>query len=100
MTTNLTKEPDVVFKTSDNRTIAVEVETGIKKPTEERILKKVSVLQKYDEWFFVVTNFESQGLYEKYREVLTRIKLAEKIDSYFQAPDNPESKTESETSPD
>ncbi|MFH1126083.1 MAG: DUF87 domain-containing protein [Candidatus Altiarchaeota archaeon] len=50
---HLTKEPDIVFETDDGRTIAFEIESTLK--TESRLMEKLNVLQKYDEWYFIVT---------------------------------------------
>jgi len=81
VTYSLTKEPDVVFTSKGGRTIAVEVETA-RKPELDLGLK-LSVLQKYDEWFFVVTSKDDKEYYEKYGPTLTRVTVQEKIRSYF-----------------
>jgi len=90
VTCNLTKEPDVVFTTNDGRSIGVEVE-AVKK-SEKALSSKLNVLQKYDEWFFVVVDSLDQPYYSKFGECLTRTKVKEKVDSYFQ-------KSEPEKSP-
>jgi hypothetical protein len=77
--------------------VAIEVETGISRKTEKDIMKKLNVLQKYDEWFIVTTNFEHQEYYSQYGETLTRINVKEKIDGYFQGDSSPESKTGSDS---
>jgi hypothetical protein len=89
---NLTKEPDIVFKAADGKKIAAEIETDKSLKTAEQLDLKLSILQKYDEWFFILTNYENAPQYEPYGETITRIKIPEKIRSYFE-------KTKAETSP-
>lgn len=91
---NLTKEPDVVFTAGDGRTIAVEVEAT--KKSEKGLAPKLTVLQKYDEWFFVVVNSLEQPHYGSFGETLTRTKVKERIDSYFtKQKDNQQPETKS-----
>ena len=78
---NLTKEPDIVFTAADGRSIAVEVETTRK--TEKDIAPKLNVLQRYDEWFFVVTDRSEKEHYQIFGTTISRIMVQEKIKSYF-----------------
>ena len=94
---NLTKEPDVVFTLNDGRSVAVEVEATRK--TERELAPKLAVLQKYDEWFFVIVDRSSRDHYMNYGPTLTRIEVQGKIASLFQAKSSPESKTEADSSP-
>lgn len=81
VTSNLTKEPDIVFTADNGQTIAVEVEET--KKSEKDLAPKLNVLQKYDEWFFVVVNSLEQPYYSNYGKTLTRTQVKEKIRSYF-----------------
>jgi len=92
---NLTREPDIVF-TVNNRSIAVEVESTQR--SEKALAPKLAVLQKYDEWFFVVTNKWDKDTYKEYGKTLTRVEVQEKIASYFQGDSGPESKTKPDSS--
>ena len=95
VTTNLTKEPDIVFTVKDGRTIAVEVEAT--KKSERDLAPKLNVLQKYDEWFFVVVNSLEQSYYSDYGLTLTRTQVEEKIKSYFsEATEQPEKESKGE----
>ena len=61
---------------------------------------KLCVLQKYDEWFLVVTNWNDLEYYQNIGTTLTRMKVKEKLGEYFQADSSPESKTKPDSSPD
>jgi len=97
VTYNLTKKPDIVFTLWNGRTVAVEVESQRK--SEMDLAPKLVLLQKYDEWFFVVVDRSDREHYSNYGTTLTRIEVQEKIASLFQANPRPESKTGSESSP-
>ena len=97
---NRTKEPDVVFTSKDGRRVGVEVETGRK--SELDIGRKLSVLEKYDDWFIVVVNREDKEYYLGYGPTLTRITVQEKVKSYFvesESPSRPEQESGSEPLP-
>ncbi|VVB54988.1 AAA-like domain protein [uncultured archaeon] len=88
LTHNFTKEPDIVFKTPEGKAIAVEIETDKSPKSKEQLELKLSILQKYDGWFFILTNYESFPHYGTYGETITRTKVPEKIKSYFRTPGN------------
>ena len=97
---NRTKAPDIVFTSKDGRRVGVEVETGRK--SEQDIGRKLSVLERYDDWFIVVVNREDKEYYMSYGPTLTRITVQEKIRSYFlesTPPSRPEQETGSEPHP-
>ncbi|MBD3388387.1 MAG: DUF87 domain-containing protein [Candidatus Altiarchaeales archaeon] len=98
---NLTKEPDIVFTTEEGEKIAVEIETDKSAKTKKQLDLKHSVLQKYDGWFFILTNYENSPQYEPYGETITRIRVTEKIKSYFTTGDesSPGQQTEDESRP-
>ncbi len=81
VTHNLTKEPDVIFTSKDGRRVGIEVETGRK--SELKIGRKLSVLEKYDDWFIVVINREDKEYYQNYGPSFTRVTVQEKIRTYF-----------------
>lgn len=93
---HLTKEPDIVFETDDGRSIAFEVESTLK--AESRLMEKLNVLQKYREWYFIVTQKNDKEYYQKYGPTLTRMEIMGKIEELLPRK-SPESKTGSESSP-
>ena len=94
---NLTRLPDVVFGLDDGRRVAVEVEAT--KKSERELAPKLVVLGNYDDWFFVVTNWDNLMHYQEYGVTITRMKVREKIASYFQGDSSSESKTEPDSNP-
>ncbi len=101
VTTNLTREPDIVFTSKDGKKVAIEVEAT--KKSYNDLVPKLTVLEKYDEWFFVLTNSLEQPHYEQFGPTFTRTKIPEKIRSYFQeteAPSQPEKETKPGSNPD
>jgi len=79
---SLTKRPDVIFGLEDGRWVAVEVEATPK--SEKQLLPKMVVLGNYDDWFFVVTNWDHLEHYQEYGPTFTRRTVRDKIASYFQ----------------
>jgi len=69
----ITKKPDLVFEI-DGKKIAVEVETGtVYDKSRKQLVEKVKELnQKYDYWFFVVTN---RNYGKKYRKLGKTIEM-------------------------
>lgn len=74
-----TREPDIVF-TLNNKTFAIEVETGAIIYKKNRIYEKLDVLKKYDFWFFVVTNRNFVSKYKEYGKVTDLRYLRGQID--------------------
>src|SRR3989338_5716948 len=66
-----TLKPDIIFKACKKR-IAIEVETGRVINSTQRIEEKVSLLKKYDDWFFVVSHALDAYRYEKYGKAFSR----------------------------
>lgn len=58
-------------------TIALEIETGTQLKTPGDLVNKVGQnnLQKYKEWWFVVTNKDDKKEYEKYHQTMTRTEI-------------------------
>ena len=95
----LTKEPDIIFKSAEGKTIAVEIETDKYPKNQEELDLKLSILQKYDEWFFILTNYENSPKYEPYGTIITRTGVKEKIGTYFKTSKDeisPESKSDNQ----
>ncbi len=63
----VTKKPDIVFKIGKKK-YAIEVETGTVLSKRTRMKEKLEVLNKYDEWFFVVTDRNKIKDYKEYGE--------------------------------
>lgn len=78
---HLTRFPDVVFLPGDGRSIAVEVEAGRK--THNELLRKLEILKRYDDWFFVVTKWENQQYYREYGPTFTRTWVKQAIAAYL-----------------
>ncbi|MFC2154386.1 VirB4 family type IV secretion system protein [Candidatus Altiarchaeota archaeon] len=80
-----TKLPDVTLETKDGRMVAIEIEADVGlKRSLQNMEEKMSVLQKYDDYFFLVTNPTLIKQYrEKFGEMLTRTQVAEKIATYY-----------------
>ena len=89
---NLTRLPDIVFVSDDGRRVGVEVEATRKSMND--LQTKLLVLSKYDDYFFVVTNWKYLEHYKSYGETFTRKKVQDKIASYFQGDSIPEQKSE------
>jgi len=79
---SLTRLPDVAFGLDDGRWVAVEVEATRK--SEKALMPKLVVLGNYDDYFFVVTNWDYLEHYQEYGETFTRRTVQDKIASYFQ----------------
>ena len=79
---SLTRLPDVSFGLDDDRWIAVEVEATRK--TEKELMTKFVVLGNYDDYFFVVTNWDYLEHYQEYGPTYSRRTVQDKIASYFQ----------------
>ena len=77
-----TTKPDIIFNAGKKK-IAIEVETGTVLQKEEQIKNKISLLRKYDDWFFVITDAKYAYLYEKFGRTLTRKNVQEEIRKYF-----------------
>jgi len=80
-----TRLPDVTFETAHGKMIAVEVEAdvGLKKSLDN-MQEKLSVMQKYDDCFYVVSNNALKRDYaSKFGNVLTREEVIPKLSSYF-----------------
>jgi hypothetical protein len=80
-----TRLPDITFNTPDGRMVAIEVEAdvGLKRSLENMDEKK-NVIEKYDDYFWVVTNPALKRDYsEKYGTIITREEVPDKITSYF-----------------
>src|SRR3989338_8250518 len=77
-----TLKPDIIFKAGKKR-IAIEVETGCVIQKSEQMKNKISLLKKYDGWFFVVTDSRYIYLYEALGKTCTRRDACEQIRKYF-----------------
>ncbi|MBU0762447.1 MAG: ATP-binding protein [Candidatus Altiarchaeota archaeon] len=80
-----TKLPDVTFESRIGKVIAVEVEAdvGLKKSLDN-MQTKLPVMEKYDDYFFVVTNPAIKRDYgSKFKNILLREEVPQKIASYF-----------------
>jgi hypothetical protein len=89
---SLTRGPDIVFTLADGRRVAVEVEAT--KKTQSQIMRKLEVLKKYAEWFFVVTKSENKKHYQGYGPTFTRKHVRDVIAAYFGVDLTAEPKTE------
>jgi hypothetical protein len=94
---HLTKGPDVEFTSIDGRRIAVEVEAT--KKTYNQMLRKIKVLEKYDEWFIVVTKSQDLKYYLEYGPTYTRTQVRNLIADYFKPEPQPETKTKPKPQP-
>lgn len=76
-------KPDIIFDSPKGK-IAVEIETGntIKKD-RKRILKKIANLEKFDDFFFVVTDSEFKKLYAELVPTFTRFSIQKQIKKCF-----------------
>ena len=88
---NLTRLPDVIFGLEDGRWIAVEVEATRK--SRKKLEPKLEVLKRYDEWFFVVTDYDNLEHYRQFGHAFTRTWANKVIAAYFGAELKPEPKT-------
>ena len=80
-----TRLPDITFNARDGRMIAVEVEAdvGVKRSIENMEAKR-KILEKYDEYIYLVSNPVLKRDYgDKYGQILTREEIMQKIQSYF-----------------
>jgi conjugal transfer ATP-binding protein TraC len=80
-----TRLPDVTFETRMGKMVAVEVEAdvGIKKSLDN-MQEKLPVMQKYDDYFYVVSNIALKRDYaSKFGDVLAREEVASRIATYF-----------------
>lgn len=93
----LTREPDIVFEAKGGRMVGFEVESTIK--TESRLMEKLRVLKNYSEWYFIVTQKTDKAYYQKYGPTLTRMDVLSKIEELLPTPNNPETKSEDESTP-
>ena len=84
---NLTVLPDIIFGLGDGRWVAMEVET--KRKSEEEIAPKLIKMGNYDEYFYVVTNWDLLGHYQEYGPTFTRRSVRDKIRSYFRGASKP-----------
>ena len=78
-----TVDADIVYKAKGKK-IAIEVESGntIKKD-KKRLMNKIKLLKKYDDWFFVVTDGAFAYKYEKIAKTFTRSNICQEISKYF-----------------
>ncbi|MFH1054972.1 MAG: ATP-binding protein [Candidatus Altiarchaeota archaeon] len=81
-----TRLPDITFETRSGKMVAIEVEAdvGLKKSLDN-MQEKLPVMQKYDEYLFVVTNPTLKRDYaSKFGgNIITREEAQQKITSYF-----------------
>jgi len=66
-----TVKPDIVFTLKDKR-FAIEVETGSIFSKVSRMKEKLRVLEKYEEWFFVVTKRDKVKKYKEYGDAVDK----------------------------
>lgn len=74
----MTKKPDLVFKFG-KKNYAIEVETGSVLTKASRMKEKLEVLNKYDKWFFVVTDRNKVKSYKKFGESVDLRYLKKKL---------------------
>jgi len=67
----VTKKPDIVFKIH-GKLYAIEIETGSIFSKIERMKEKLKVLDKYDKWFFVVTDRSKVKKYKKFGDAVDK----------------------------
>ncbi len=80
-----TRLPDVTFETRSGKLVAIEIEAdvGLKKSLDN-MTEKFPVMQKYDDYFFVVGNpAVKRDFTTKFKNVLTREEVAQRISAYF-----------------
>jgi len=66
-----TKKPDIVFEIN-GKMHAIEIETGSVLSKVSRMKEKLEVLNKYDEWLFVVTNKNKVKKYKKFGDAVDK----------------------------
>ena len=73
------------FETRSGKMVAVEVEADVgMKKSLDNMQEKLAVMQKYDDYFYVVGNPALKSEYEsKFGNVLTREEVSRKIGTYF-----------------
>jgi conjugal transfer ATP-binding protein TraC len=80
-----TRLPDVTFETRNGKMVAIEVEAdvGVKKSLDN-MQEKLPVMQKYDDYFYVVSNVALKRDYaSKFGNIVAREEAAAKIAAYF-----------------
>jgi len=80
-----TRLPDITFETNSGKMVAVEVEAdvGVRRSIDN-MTEKLPMMQKYDDYFFVVANPALKRDYgSKFGDVLTREEVPARIASYF-----------------
>lgn len=75
--------PDIVYKIGKKR-IAVEIETGSSLKNIKKLKEKLSRLEKYDDWYFVVTSSPYAYKYKKFGQTFTRMNVMRRIRKDFQ----------------
>ena len=84
---NLTLLPDITFGLDDGRWVAVEIEA--KRKSEEELAPKLVKMGSYDDYFYVVTDWELLEHYREYGPTFTRRSVQDKIRSYFRDESRP-----------
>lgn len=80
-----TRLPDVTFETKTGKIVAIEVEAdvGLKKSLDN-MEEKLPVMQKYDDYFYVVSNPALKRDYEsKFGNILAREEVPQRLAAYF-----------------
>ncbi|MFH0860578.1 MAG: hypothetical protein V1921_05210 [Candidatus Altiarchaeota archaeon] len=77
----LTMLPDITFGLDDGRWVAVEIED--KRKSEEELAPKLTKMSNYNDFFYVVTDWELLEHYREYGPTFTRRSVRDKIRSYF-----------------
>jgi len=80
-----TRLPDVTFETRGGKVVAVEIESdvGLKKSLDN-MQEKMPVMQKYDDYFYVVTNPTLKRDYaSKFVNILSPEEVENKLSTYF-----------------
>ncbi|MBD3388241.1 MAG: DUF87 domain-containing protein [Candidatus Altiarchaeales archaeon] len=80
-----TRLPDVTFETQTGKMVAIEVEADVgMKKSLDNMAEKLPIMQKYEDYFFVVGNPALKRDYSsKFGDVLTREEVPPRIASYF-----------------
>lgn len=85
---NLTLLPDIIFGLGDGHWVAIEVEDKLK--TKDEALPKLFKMTGYDDYFYLVTNWDLLEHFQEYGPTFTRRSVRDKIASYFEPPSRPE----------